>query len=234
MAISKDLRIAKDGGLRLLRGVILCLLVATLSACGESHSWRQKTIIEVETPHGVVSGGSVSEMRVSYFGWLEKKLSASAMSYDQRGEASFVEVAPGRYLFALLQENQPTLTVAIFSAGAKEKNRETAKQLESLRESRDITQSQYIPMLVTFDDINDPRSVKLVDPNDLAATFGAGFRLKTIRLEITDEKVSQGKVATILPWQPTLVGSIGKNMGLPYDHLLNQVLDASFSRGIAK
>ena len=60
MTISSDLRIAKDGGLRLLRGVLLCLLVATLSACGESHSWRQKTIIEVETPHGLVSGGNSS------------------------------------------------------------------------------------------------------------------------------------------------------------------------------
>ena len=218
----------------LIRILILTLAALTLTACGENHSWHQKTIIEVETPHGLVSGGSVSEMRVSYFGWLEKKLSASAMSYDQRGEASFVEVAPGRYLFALLQENQPTLTIAIFSAGAKEENRETAKQLESLRESRDITQNQYIPMLVTFDDSNDPRSVKLVDPNDLTATFGAGFRLKAIRLEITDEKVMVSDLAKVLPWQPSLVGSIGKNMGLPYDHLLNHVLDMSFSQGIPK
>ena len=57
-----------------------------------------------------------------------------------------------------------------------------------------------IPMLVTFADINDPASVKKVNPNDLAASFGAGYSLKSITLEITDEKVTKGVVEGVLGW----------------------------------
>lgn len=58
---------------------------------------------------------------------------------------------------------------------------------------------QY-PMLVTFDDITDPASVKLVDPADLAATFGPGVRLKSVTLEVTNEAVTDGVVEEKLDW----------------------------------
>lgn len=60
---------------------------------------------------------------------------------------------------------------------------------------------QY-PMLVTFDDIADPASVKLVDPADLAASFGPGVRLKAVTLEVTDEPVTEGRVKGVLGWLP--------------------------------
>ena len=54
------------------------------------------------------------------------------------------------------------------------------------------------PLLVTFSDINDPSSVKKVDPYDLESHFGAGVKLKRITLEITDESVSEGRVEKVL------------------------------------
>jgi hypothetical protein len=42
--------------------------------------------------------------------------------------------------------------------------------------------------------------VKLVDPADLAATFGPGVRLKSETLEVTNEAVTDGVVAQFLPW----------------------------------
>jgi hypothetical protein len=47
-------------------------------------------------------------------------------------------------------------------------------------------------MLVTFKDIADPTSVVLVDPDDLAASFGAGYRLKAITVQVTDKPVTVG------------------------------------------
>jgi hypothetical protein len=48
------------------------------------------------------------------------------------------------------------------------------------------------PMLVTFGDEADPTSVTLVDPDDLAATFGAGVKLRRITAELTDDPVTTG------------------------------------------
>lgn len=50
------------------------------------------------------------------------------------------------------------------------------------------------PYLVTFKDIADPTSVVRVDPDDLAASFGAGYRLKAITVQVTDEPVTVGIV----------------------------------------
>ena len=67
-------------------------------------------------------------------------------------------------------------------------------------------------MLITFTDINNPASVKLVDQHNLAATFGAGYALKSITLEITDAPVTTGKVESVLGWVWTHAGHLsGQN-----------------------
>jgi len=63
-----------------------------------------------------------------------------------------------------------------------------------------VVPSNMYPLLVTFTDIADPKSVKQVNPADLAATFGAGFSLKSITLEVTDDKVTEGVVEKVLGW----------------------------------
>jgi hypothetical protein len=50
------------------------------------------------------------------------------------------------------------------------------------------------PLLVTFTDIADPKTVTRVDSANLAATFGPGYALTSITLEITDEPVTEGQV----------------------------------------
>ncbi|MBS0563021.1 MAG: hypothetical protein JSR87_00565 [Proteobacteria bacterium] len=52
--------------------------------------------------------------------------------------------------------------------------------------------------MVTFDDISDPKSVRQVDPADLAATFGPGVALKAVTLAVTDAPVTEGKVEGVL------------------------------------
>ena len=48
------------------------------------------------------------------------------------------------------------------------------------------------PMMVTFGDLNDPTSVALVDPDDLAASFGEGINISRITAELTDDPVTTG------------------------------------------
>ncbi len=63
-----------------------------------------------------------------------------------------------------------------------------------------IVPQKLAPFLVTFADVNDPTSVKQVDPHDQAASFGEGYSLKSITLEITDEPVTRGRVEKVLGW----------------------------------
>jgi hypothetical protein len=58
-----------------------------------------------------------------------------------------------------------------------------------------------LPDLVTFADINDPKSVIEVDPNDLQATLGRGITRNEITLESTDEPVTKG-IELKLTWLP--------------------------------
>lgn len=187
--------------------VSMFIALLSLSACGENHEWRQKTILEVETPAGTVTGSSVAQMSVRWFGKLELMLSNGAgLSTGVRGEAAFVEVAPGRFLFALFKELQPFQTTELFREAADgRESRSITARLEHIREKRLVPPLRY-PMLVTFDDINDPKTVKLVDPANLAATFGEGFALKSISVEITDEEVTEGKVERVLGWLPDYYG----------------------------
>lgn len=55
--------------------------------------------IVIETPAGEREGASVVEVR-AIFG--KQAMSGSEVQYVYTGEATVVEVAPGRYLFALL------------------------------------------------------------------------------------------------------------------------------------
>jgi hypothetical protein len=187
------------------RLVLACICFGGLlavSGCGETHSWRQKTILEIETPNGVVSGGSVVEVTVRWFGSIESMLTGGgAVSSGAIGEASFVEAAPGKFLFALSVTEPMERTLEAFRSSPKETNRELTARLATASESGVLPASLY-PKLVTFADINDPKTVQLVDPANLAATFGSGFALREIRIEITDEKVTVGTIGKVLGWLP--------------------------------
>lgn len=54
--------------------------------------------------------------------------------------------------------------------------------------------------MVTFGDLKDPKSVQEVDPENLPATFGPGYKIKSYTVEITDEPVTEGRVENLLPW----------------------------------
>jgi hypothetical protein len=210
-----------------LRFIALLAVLSFLSACGETHSWREKTILEVETPSGLVTGGSVAEVTVHWFGWLEGRLSASAVNSGKRGEASFVEVAPGKYLFALTLDSAAPSATRLFKLSDGEDPKSVTARLETLRETRVVPPSLY-PRFVTFTDVSSPKSVKLVDPADLAAAFGPGFALRSVKLELTDEKVTEGVISKLLQWtadeNPTFVDW----RDYPFDHPLRKVNKRSF------
>lgn len=184
--------------------VVFALVWAVVNK--DRYAWRQKLTVTVETPTGEVSASSVSAVS-----WRKHWIQTDGMGwyYDVTGEAVVVEVAPGRYLFALLKGAGTTEymgSVAGASIAGREGRVIDGALFDEVQGKRGraagvitVPEGQY-PMLVTFDDIGDPASVTLVDPGDLAASFGPGVRLKSVALEVTDEAVTEGRVEGVLGW----------------------------------
>ncbi|MBZ0164879.1 MAG: hypothetical protein K8H74_19480 [Notoacmeibacter sp.] len=168
-----------------------------LSGCWqEKHKWHQKLTVSVETPAGVVSGSAVTRI-VANFG--EQLMSASEVNYGVTGEATVVEVAPGRILFALLDGSEERFYRAVREQLPTSKRGEWLALIPLIEGAVELRHENY-PLMVTFTDIADPKTVKRVDPDNLAASFGPGYRLASVTLEITDEPVTEGRVEQVLGW----------------------------------
>ncbi|MCD2178396.1 hypothetical protein LQK83_11175 [Rhizobium sp. C1] len=181
-----------------MRGLIVIVLpLLTLTGCG-NYEWHQKLTVTVDTPNGPISGASVMKMRVSDQRSSFNPPEARGVSFTLSGEAAVVQVAPGRYLFAL-RKGVPSLAEQLYP---KMDTIESAKLMEKglgAEPSEVMLSSNQYPLLVTFDDIKDPASVKRVNPANLEATFGPGYRLNGITLSLTKEPVTKGEVEKVLP-----------------------------------
>jgi hypothetical protein len=184
--------------------VVMIGSVLGLTGCGgDTYTWNQKLTVTVNTPSGERSGSAVTRLRVNY---STSSLTGIGISYDVKGEATVVEVAPGKYLFALLSDSGPSNTTELATQTwladlpkTVGDSRPRFAYLEKLRASRNVPRQHY-PLLVTFVDLNDPASVKEVKPGKLSELFDAGYSLKSITLEITDEAVTTGSVEKLVRW----------------------------------
>jgi hypothetical protein len=188
---------------------LLALSLLVLAGCRDKHEWHQKLTVVVETPAGERSGAAVVEVRAA-FGRIP--LSGNEVEYHYTGEATVVEVAPGKYLFALLGGTEERFACSVGTAmnwgsgpwspgpGSKDRGEWLAEIPQMAGQPPAPVPPRCLPMLVTFSDISDPKSVQRVDPEDLAASFGPGMRLKAVTLGVTEESVTEGQVEAVLGW----------------------------------
>lgn len=195
--------------LRVLVALALCL---PLSGCDllfdfPEWQWRQKLTVSVMTPEGMKIGSAVTSARIAFPPkWTGVGDAAGMQQGGVTGEAVVVDLGEGRYVFALLQGyTEWTAYTAFFPEleGKPLSKTEMGSYLDqmvaSTGQTRELRRKDY-PLLVTFDDINDPATVRRVEPGDLSASFGASFRLNAITLSITEEPVTEGKIEGVLGW----------------------------------
>ena len=193
----------------MIRTILLVVVVfigVSLGYCYvglNQYTWHQKMTLEVEAEGQLYTGSSVVKVRVKESEPLTKQL-GYPLQFGAKGEAAYVELPGRRYLFALLgggpsDSGPQTNALNIFQDQLPRKGLERFALLSKSRFKTDIPRSHY-PLLVAFMDINDPNSVREIDPDNLAATFGLGVSLKRITLEITDEPVTEGKIESVLGW----------------------------------
>jgi hypothetical protein len=188
--------------------IALAIPVLMLTGCGTNHSWNQKLTVKVSTPNGEKTGSAVTRVSVTVG---RQFATDTILSFGARGEATIIDLGAGKYLFVLLSNSGPGNTeyladntlghLVTIAQNQDEISRLNAKYsaFEKLRGAVPVPLKNY-PLLVTFTDINNPKSVKEVKPETMSDTLGPGFALKSIALEITDEPVTDGKVESVLGW----------------------------------
>jgi hypothetical protein len=194
-------------------GLLGAVTLTALSGCGPSAQdtaeLRYRLTVEVDTPQGPRSGSSVIAVKaVRNPDWVNPEGRGNRTSFT--GEAAAVDLPGGRTLFALLKTDGGASEASdypwlAFQDRLREKDDLVASYQRLGRSSASApmrrtemtlpnggTEVSALPMLVTFGDIKDPTSVASVDPDDLAASFGEGVKLKAITVEITDDPVTSG------------------------------------------
>jgi hypothetical protein len=226
---------------RALAGLVLGVVaLAALSGCGPREPdiiFRYKMTVEIQTPDGIKSGSSVRELvsraNDSWFPFGE-----SRPSTDLQGEAVAVDLPEGKTIFALLTGPDGDVDYAARIAVRSglwsiQKPWPPAKTMELWPDAPDtqkLERNSAIPMLVTFKEIADPTSVQRVDPYDLAASFGAGYRLKAITVQVTDEAVTVG-IQKRLGWLNTHSGSLDYSGRLHPQNQEKDLTQRAFKQG---
>lgn len=167
---------------------------------------RFKLTVEVDTPQGVRRGSSVIQVRPSISG------------YEIDGEAAAVDLPDGQTLFVLLRSEAEESAdwAGLASTWAPQNIQDTWVFPGSEADASEMERGKYFwehvaeyrgtvpvprtrkmpwgpidnyPYFVRFKDVTDPSSVEMVDPDDLAASFGAGYRLNSLSATFTSDPI---------------------------------------------
>jgi hypothetical protein len=221
------------------------LVLAALAVYG-AYDWafpsgtlRYRLTLEVEVDGKVQTGSGVIEVRYEIPPrWM---LGANRVVPSVRGEAVAADLGPYGMVFALLrgvpvEETSGYVADAVAiptsafglggSVGAIEES--TVRKLGSIVARAEIPFSA-LPMLVRFRDLNDPKSVERVYPDNLAATLGPHTRLRRVTIETTHDPVTTG-IKTKLKWLEGLGGYLDGSRTHFRNDLSNTLTGADFIR----
>lgn len=195
---------------QIVTGAFLVGLYLTWTLLFPVYTTRFRLTVEVETPQGLKSGSSVIETSIR-----DVKVGFRGLTYGARGDAVFVDLGQGRHVIALLAfgptgQDQDRLSRVVRAALAPGQQRHWTEE-SSLRGKGDLP-PDYIPTLVTFTDLNDPKTARVVPPQEFESAFGPGVRFKRAWIEtvsvgiwplnllgITGEPITRG-IEQKLPW----------------------------------
>ena len=193
-----------------------------------SGSWRYKMTVVVETPEGIKTGSAVREVSVE----IRRKgfhPEAPGIIHKVAGEAVVVDLGKRGVLFALLKgypRGEDYAKSIVFTAfpgppGLTEKG---IAYYSRLKDEKKVLEPALYPMLITFTDRNDPKTVTevlemkrsgssprapyIIGSDRFGALFGEGVSLKEITIEMTNEPVTVG----IERWLVLAAGILRQNV----------------------
>jgi hypothetical protein len=221
-------------------GLVAFAIYSVMSWWGPDYQWRQKLTVTVETPGGLKTGSAVTEVSVFHNRFFKD---GAEWQTRIRGEAVVVALNEGNYLFALLgTERAPQFMnrlaqEVIFGQNTPRTGKEMYERIEATQDVMIVPQSLY-PVFVTFDDLNDPTSVRELAMGRPDSTSANKYEIQEVTLQIVDEGITVSQIARILSWAPelwprNLDGSAHHSMNAS-NRLANSIGVGSFSTEIGK
>jgi hypothetical protein len=148
-----------------------------------TYTFRYRMTVEVDVDGVVHSGSSVIEVSIN-----RQPPFGSAPPYVPhiRGEAVFVDLGEGRNVIALLAagpraENvnySDSIVPGLFDLPFKD-----WAKLSDLRGTREVPVSR-MPTFVTFTDLNEPKSARVLAPGEFEQVFGPGVHFRRAFVEM--------------------------------------------------
>jgi hypothetical protein len=190
--------------MRTFRIIMPCILaviggsIAWYKISYPTYTYRYRLTIAVEVGGQTKTASSVIEVRdvtQPMFG------SAPPVVPHVHGDAVFLNLGAKGNVVALLgcdpdgsQDCIGTLVNEVFGVAGVE----NFPQLETLRGRRELT-GGFVPTLVTFGDLNDPKTARVVPRDHFEQVFGSGVHFKSAWIEMTRDPVTRG-IEKTFPW----------------------------------
>ena len=175
--------------------VLFAVIAALLTGCTKRADWHQKMVLYFDTPDGPLTASSV--IRVDFTGAMAWAGDLDHDHTDLAGEAVVANLG-GRYLFALIEEDAGRMIVRVLPPDKKGQSfKSSIRWIKKQSEPLDVPPDLW-PRLISYTDIKDPASAKLVDPGKMASEFGDGYALRRVTIQTTDEPLTQGRVEEVL------------------------------------
>ena len=193
-----------------------------------TYTYRYRMTVEVIVDGVMRSGSSVVEIKIQ----TQPAAGSVPPIYPYvSGEAVVVDLGNGRNLFALLADgsNANGVDYAYYVVPKVFDIQDLAK-LPKLHGTREIFPS-YPPAFVTFKNLDDPSSARVVNPETFESEFGRNVRLNRVWIEMTNEPVTKGLVEKKLPWLKSHTGHFGGPFDPTWSRPSRNLTGVEFIRG---
>ena len=191
------------------------------------HYQNFKLTATIRTPDGVQTSSVVRRLTFEYQ-WTPLPETVHEVSVDQFGEALVISYEDGPTVFVPL-DYRAELTLARVTRslpveGIKPHTRDKRAIRAWLRGLNNKQPAQpvleaYYPTLLVFDDVDDYRTVRVLEREELREILKDGFSVPAFTIEPTKEAITDGNIQNFLPW----IEQLERNY-LPVDRALRDAL----------
>jgi hypothetical protein len=201
--------------LKWLAGIVLTIILIKVLVFPD-FVHRYRLTIEVDTPDGLKSGSSVYEVTRRDERWI--LIAQGRYISTTRGQAVFVDLGGGKNVVGLMAfgdtatdvDRMTTLHIQAFLSHAQRFDEDVWNGQTRLHGTRELT-GDLIPTLVTFSDLNNPETARVVWPQEFPGVFGPGYTFRRETIEILpsgwlagwfqDLRPTQGIERKLLWWE---------------------------------
>jgi bifunctional DNA-binding transcriptional regulator/antitoxin component of YhaV-PrlF toxin-antitoxin module len=172
------------------------------------HYQNFKLTATIRTPDGVQTSSVVRRLTFEYQ-WTFPKEIVNKVGLDQFGEALVISYEDGPTVFVPLDYRAELTLLRATRSLPVEGIKPSSRNKKALRAwLRKLSYEQpaqpvleaYYPTLLVFDDVDDYRTVRVLEREELREILKDGFSVPVFSIEPTKEVITDENIKNILPW----------------------------------